>query len=230
MVRYIVSTGDWNFLSRYERESPTRNPAIMSCGSRSAWVLGCIGTIVKNPGFWWSFWDATPGGPGWASTRYYMQKLVYVQFRSLWWFYSVKWEDIDPFRYRPSFKLFLTISEHRFWIRFQKFIAKSTIVADSLRNLHQGDDKVKFNWFDLNSDIIRKDIFTPNIVNFTTEVERRQDLLSGFNFQCLTSWSGIGLNSNKIKRTYLETTCRKWYVTWNTRLNFDLPLRRIILS
>jgi hypothetical protein len=60
------------------------------------------------------FWNATPGGPGWASTQYYMQKLVDVQFCRLKWFYSVKWEDVDPFGSRPSFKLFLTIYEHRF--------------------------------------------------------------------------------------------------------------------
>jgi hypothetical protein len=45
----------------------------------------------KARGFWWSFSDATPGGPGWAFTQYYMQKLVYVQFCSLGWSYSVKW-------------------------------------------------------------------------------------------------------------------------------------------
>jgi hypothetical protein len=54
------------------------------------------------------------------------------------------WEDVDPFGSRPSFKLFLTISERRLLIRFQKFIANSTIVAAGLRCLHQGDDKVKF--------------------------------------------------------------------------------------
>jgi hypothetical protein len=60
------------------------------------------------------------------------------------------------------------------------------------------------------------------------EVDRRQDFLSDLDFQCLTSWSGIGLDSNKIKCTDLESPCRKWYVTWNTQLNFDLPLRRVI--
>jgi hypothetical protein len=76
-------------------------------------------------------------------------------FRSLGWSYSVKWEDIDPLRSCPLFTLFLTIYEHRFWIRFQKFIAKSTIVADCLRSLRQGDDKAKFSEFNLNLDAVR---------------------------------------------------------------------------
>jgi hypothetical protein len=143
---FSSSPCNWNFLFRHERESPTKNPAIMSFGNRLTWVLGCIGTIVKKArGFWWSFCEAAPGGPGWASTQYYIQSLVYVRFCSLGWSYSVKWENVDPFRSHPSFKPFLTISEHRLWIRCQKFIAKSTIVAHGLRSLPQGDDKVKFN-------------------------------------------------------------------------------------
>jgi hypothetical protein len=146
---------------------------------------------------------------------------------AVWDGHTGKWEDVDPFRSRPSFKLVLTISEYRFWIRSQNFIAKTTIVADGLRSLHMGDDKVKFN---LNLNVVQWNKLRADIVNFTTEVNRRQDLLRGLNFQCLTSWSGIGLDSNKIKHTYLETPCRKWYITWSTQLNFDFTLRRIISS
>jgi hypothetical protein len=117
---------------------------------------------------------------------------------------SAKWEDVDPFRSRLSFKMFLTISEHRFWIGFHKFIAKSAIVADGLRSLRQGDDKVKFNEFNRNLDVIRSDKFRPNSINFTTEVDRRQGFLSGLNFQCLTPWNGSGWDPIKANTHILK--------------------------